>query len=397
MSSSTEKECISSTSATSDKYRPFAISKFNSLMGKYNTTNASYWKLGNSFDTLIDYLANIDSSPADPVARVVLQQYPIALANLGGYNGAWFDDLGWWTAATQRATTMPFFSSASKDGLNKIMVACWPGFTGNAPYVWDRRKPGTFDNYRPAVDGGVWNSYWAGTSSEYQGPKGGDPSSGTLAGIQNTVTNTVYLLSAQRLASSYPGASNDAQREFRFLNTWFSTNPNPLWWQRTKLEALVRERVSHFFNGMDALGFQQDWAWTGDQGLMVGALTDRIDLMTVSPDERAALLILIKQLLEGVKTYLTDSNGLLMPYTSTGTVPDGDTGDYATGPGVFWRNVLHVWKNNSDVKAFIYQPEYLKFLQGCADAVATPPSGNDTFDSLTNDLSVLVAATVILP
>ena len=64
---------------------------------------------------------------------------------------------------------------------------------------------------------------------------------------------------------------------------WLKKQSPPLWWAEKNL---VRERVSHFIdeNGKPnpAEGFQSNWAWSGDQGLMLGALVDRIRLMVAN-------------------------------------------------------------------------------------------------------------------
>ena len=160
---------------TTNRYREAAETKFSQLQAVYSASNASFWKLGNTFDTMVDYLEVINGSSADTVAKLVLQEYTASLNNLGGYDAAWFDDFGWWTVASQRATVSPVFKSDAKKAFEANLNECWSRFTGDAPYVWDRREPGTFDSCQPAVTGGVWNEYWKGTSSIYPGPKNADP------------------------------------------------------------------------------------------------------------------------------------------------------------------------------------------------------------------------------
>ena len=382
------------TSASTNQYRQAAHDKFNSLKQNYPS---SFWKLGNSFDTMIDFLDNIDNSSADDVAKTVVEKYRQLLfapppGGLGGYDNAWFDDFGWWTIATHRAVEKPFFNQESKTQFRGFMSECWKRFTENAPYVWERRKPGTFDDCRPAVDGGVWNEYWLGTSPNYPGPKGADPTKESLEGIQNTVTNALYLIAAQRLGITDPQAKAAAQREFGFLNTWlFEVERDPLWWPQARPNAaLVRERVSHFFNGKDAPGFQTDWAWTGDQGLILGALTDRMNL------DRQNLLRSAEQLLVGAQYCLVEDAGMLRNWSASGRIPDGDSSDYGTGAGVFWRYMLHGWKTNPDLRAFISAPEYQGFVRVNADAAMAATNDADP-DMLTKDVAVLVAATVMLP
>ena len=151
-----------------------------------------------------------------------------------------------------------------------------------------------------------------------------------MEGIENTVTNAVYLMAAQRLGETDPNAKAAAERELAFLFTWFSKAPNPLFHRFSGTEALMCERVSQFHDGNGAPGFQNDWFWTGDAGLMLGALTDRISRAKQPP-----LVDQATSLLRGAKNRLTDNEGLLQNWSDSREVPDGDERDYQVGAGVF--------------------------------------------------------------
>jgi hypothetical protein len=172
-------------------YRDAAAAKFKLLINALNPdSKPSFWRVAHSFDTVIDYFDNVDHNHAGEVADLVLANYKKDTD--GGYGGIWFDDFGWWTIATYRAEEKSFFSSY-KDQFRAVRVECWKHFTENAPFVWDRHKPGMFDEYGPSVEGGVWNEYWDGTPSKYTGPKDGNPSLANQQGVQNTVSNVLYL------------------------------------------------------------------------------------------------------------------------------------------------------------------------------------------------------------
>ena len=222
-------------------YADAARKKFAALCNLYGPP-VSYWRLGNAFDTIIDYLENVDASAAAEVGKMVVEQYQASLDKLGGCDNAWFDDFGWWTIATQRGVGKPFLGGVRNE-LTGFMKECWGRFSANAPYVWDRRPDGKFDDCRPAVLGGVWNEYWAGTSAKYPGPKGADPSKGTLEGIQNTVTNAVYLIAAQRLGRTDPQAKAAADKEYAFLNTWLFSEEPKLWWALTTGQPLGERKA----------------------------------------------------------------------------------------------------------------------------------------------------------
>ena len=383
---------------STNSYRGAATRNFEALAEQYNSgtypecQGAAFWKLGNTFDTMIDYLDVVDPGNAKSVESIVKTQFTTSLKCLGGLANAWFDDFGWWTVATQRALQRNYFNTAT---FKTIHDECWRQFTENAPFVWQRRTTRQFDAYGPLVNGGVWNAYWIGTSPNFPGPKNGDPANKELIGIQNTVTNALYLMSAQRDPDSRPAAES----EFQFLLTWLTRDLHvpSLWWSLGPNAGLVRERVSAFADGKPASGeephgFETNWAWTGDQGLMLGNLSDAIRLQ---PSHSGLLLSLAKSVIAGARQMLF-RDGEVKSYTKTGWVPDGDEGDYQTGPGVFWRNVLYAWATNSNLRTFLAQLDYQNMLRASADAVVNEPTTNQSLETLTNRTAVLVAATALL-
>lgn len=392
------------TTAPTD-YRDMANKRFESLLGQ----EPDFWKVASAFDTMIDFVAYCSKDPAGDALKAAtwaIRYSPFDPA------GIWFDDFGWWTIATARAAATPNFAK-SKVQLGAIATKCWSAFSENAPYVWERKKKGTFENCAPAVPGGVWNGYWKGTSDDWHGPKDGNPDSGTLLGIQNTVTNAVNLLSAQ----VFKDDSAD-KREFGFLDAWLnmpSPNPGPnqykiplLWWQdAAHTQALVFERATHFQDGK-APGFQTNWAWTGDQGLIIGALVGQAIRPDTLPAKRKQLLKLAEQLLAGAQLRLVQpKNHILNYWTLTGqppsiskTDPKANWNDYSTGTGVFWRYILRVW--NANVTKTLGTPAFKAILTANADEALKAPAGprqwpngykpGQDWVTLTNDLAVLVAA-----
>ena len=81
-----------------------------------------------------------------------------------------------------------------------------------------------------------------------------------------------------------PNSTKQAQNEFNFFWQWLTNKQLPfplLWWPTGTNMGLVRERVSGFASGESASaeqphGFEANWAWTGDQGLMLGNFCDAI-------------------------------------------------------------------------------------------------------------------------
>ena len=233
----------------------------------------------------------------------------------------------------------------------------------------------------------MWNSYRTGTSEEHRGPQATPdplpaeppPWKRTLDGIQNTVTNALYLISAQRMADK-----TRAEAEFNFLDNW---RTKLSWYHPPGTDVLIRARVMHFKNGKLAPGFQPTWAWSGDQGLIIAGLVGA---------QKPGFKDRISELLKGAYLDLVDKNNLLLSYSSASenrNVPQNDTEDYDTGTGVFWCNVRYAW--NTNVVTDLLRP-YLLWVKQNADAVKPGEPGDGELvrkiTTLTNQIAVLVAA-----
>jgi hypothetical protein len=412
-------------------YYDAAKQNFSDLQEKIMSTDGDvdFWKTANAFDTMIDFLSIEDpQSSAKDVAENVTSLWTIGEGEDKGKDyyrgealgpGQWFDDYGWWVVATNRAAEMPFFAD-KKDEFRKITKACWARFKDNAPHVWERRTVDTYKECEPAVAHnkfiaayGVWNSYWTDTDPKWVGPRG-DPTDRNepYQGVQNTVTNALYLIAAQRLGDS------DADQEFNFLNEWFdmgtvnsSDPPVRLFWDldlkapvKPPPSAVIRERVSFYVNRVPDRRFDPNWVWTGDQGLILSALVDRAAKMELGK-ERTALLERAEKLLNGAYYFLTDSgNGGVLRHWRPHDPVSNHVDDYSTGTGVFWRNMLHVWNVwNGNMKPpdtdqfpelnLLNDSTYRAFIKANAEEATSPlPLKDKKIFNLTNNVAVLVAA-----
>jgi hypothetical protein len=414
-------------------------------------SEVSFWQAANGFDTWIDFLDEAKADKNEVKAAFDLMKKIWGLKDL---NSTWFDDFGWWTIAAQKATTKSFFTKEQKDWLKYISNEGWRRFNDNAPYVWFR-APTTLplhnypkhpvpdvskSDWQPVVGGpdkrGAWNEYWCGTPDsgprsqedntevQYQGPKDGDPTGKTgdvFQGVQNTVTNLLYLISAGRM-----GDKTAAEREHKFLWEWFEgpkvkdkvthqeQSTTPLLWREPSGpnpdRALIRERVSalldHNLKFKPAPGFDQNAFWVGDQGLLIGALVDRIKANSA---EQAASVKLIGAVLKGIAdpSNRLVKNGVLQSYTPVGGHLKPYAGDYQTGASVLWHYVLYAWNadipglrdaiNNSKIK-----PVLAKSAEAAAGTTSFPrtrvqPTPPEVFRDLINDIAALVAAHAIRP
>ena len=351
-------------------YKKAAIEKFAELKPTF-AAGTNYWQLGHSFDTIIDYFVNVHPADAKGFAQTALDRYT-------NTKPSWYDDYGWWGIAALKASQHPDLLGPP-GAFQKPALACWGAMTKLALTVW-KRDGARYPDYGPRFTGGAWNFDWSDSN-----PK--NPTN-TLEGIQNTVTNVLYLVLSTRLAetqqqSPYRARADD---EFNFLRQWFDLDSDA-----ERLLApdtgLVRERVSTYASGLQVAGYQESWYWTGDQGLVVGGLVDRMRLMgTHSPDYQYALDT-ARTVLAGVLEYLVEpDDGTLCAWRGS-AVPRNDTEDYGTGPGVFMRYLLYAYQQNADLRA-----DVLSCLDVVEKTAKTPSTVSNELVNQTNDLAALVTA-----
>lgn len=355
-----------------------------------------YWRLGNTFDTTLDYFANVSSDEAAAFGQLALSRYKPP-------PGAWWDDYGWWGVAALRAFQQEHWFGGRIVQFKQIASDCWTAMDDNAPYVWDRRpKPGGTDYFaslEPRFVGGVWNSNWSQNTDNCQTDSCDPikPCKGGLCGFQNTVTNGLYWTLAARLFTVFkqPPQLAAAAREHTFLKQWFDLTPSDdaLLNSFGSGLAVVRERVSTYSSGGPVAGYQSDMAWAGDQGVILGGLVDMMLVLGKSSPQYPELLATAKAILAGSKTYLAQ-DGILQPWTPGMSPPGGDSDDYNTGVAAFYRYVLYAFQNNIDLTTYLMSPTsgYLEFVRDNAQHVVDNPSPTDDLTGLTNDLARLVAA-----
>jgi hypothetical protein len=369
-----------------------AAQKFTQLSAAYATGGASYWQLGHFFDTALDYFGAISAAPAAALGKAACANFA---AKTGGnqWAGYWYDDHGWWANAALRASQHPQWFPSLGPQFDKIAARCWATMSSMAPTVWDRRpRPGGSDPFaalEPLIPGGVWNFSWSTGGST----PGCNPKSDTLCGIQNTVTNALFLMQAARRYVAYrdPACYAAATSEWAFLETWFDVDApaGSLLNRYAPGAALARERVSRYLNA-PAAGYESQKAWAGDQGLIVSALLDSMQVLGDDPD----VVALAQAVLAGTRDKFAGDGLLLDPWLPVKQAwPD----DYLTGPAVFFRNLLHAYNTNAALKAWIGDDSsgYPAFIRANAETAASQPPSSDMID-LTNALAALTVGIAVL-
>lgn len=392
--------------------RNAALAAYADLKKCFSNPHAenTFWRCGHSFDSVVDYFTYVDASDANNFAPHALGQYAPQPQD-------WWDDYGWWGIAGLKAASAGVFTSAYVAKFRtEIISAAWKKMADNAPYGWQRADQQKFADWAPLIDGGVWNHV---VDDQFH-PGGKDQ----LGGRQNTVTNGLYLVLAQRLAlAGELPPSIAAGKEYQFLKNWFDppatlrvTPEYALMNNYAKGKAVVRERVSEFKpttnkgNHYVDPAFRSELAWAGDQGLILGGLVDRMRIVGKTSLEYPVLLAMARKLIAGTKDYLAPSisnpPGVLCPWwpftdAPHQGAPGDDQNDYWTGPAVYMRYLLNAFQNE-DLRNDILKPDYQSFIRANAQCVLDSPDRPQTFCPVdrvvdqTNNLAILVAAIVML-
>jgi hypothetical protein len=374
-------------STETEKYRSAALMNFSLLKPIYGR-NGNFWRLGNSFDTIVDFFDFVDSTDARVFAEYALDRYDKT-------KGDWFDDFGWWGIAGLKASQRPKLFPGFIDRFKEIAANSWKTMNENAPNVWAKADQKKYANYAPRFDGGCWNAYWRDDCNPI------NPCDG-LQGVQNTVTNGLFLVLSARLGSTgRADCQQAASREYAFLKLWFdaSSPPDRLLPRTPDGGAWVRERVSAYESGIATHAYRPTLAWSGDQGLILGGLVDR---MILEPKSYAEMIAIARALVTGVRGYLFRQDMILLPWRAEdgGGAPGGDDDDYMTGASVIMRYLLYAYRINADLKTSLQQAGYLDVIRVNADKACEYPDLNQGDDKalilLTNNLATLTAAVSVL-
>ncbi|MCF8129846.1 MAG: glycoside hydrolase family 76 protein [Deltaproteobacteria bacterium] len=436
------------------------------------------WYQGNALDTMIDYISitKNEQSGAQLGTKIDLL-WPDAVKE-----GRWFDDFGWWGIAMLNAarhytllgkSTGESYGQKAREMLDQMAYASqvWELYRNHQSPPYESGAAcdaGLWSAYAPRFEGGVWNSLY-GTSfncptdmdpSTGAAYASGDPSDIYINPKQNTVTNGLHLVLSARYYRQFGDSQvfKLADDAWLWFYNWLSLPDIPvdqcLGMTNSHCDTLedanvvkpslldrhtnlVRERACTFalYDGCYAIdpvykcnSVNRDaMIWTGDQGLVIGAMVDLMDIEGVDdPPESDS----IKQILEGVLGYLTqvqkgcscDSlpEGVLRPWIyfngwqkgcdGEGFQLDNGGENYKTGPGVFMRYLLYTYQNNQELRDYIktnfrdfimdnaYAVMYENYECGCCMHPITKGQPYDVCNLAcqTNRLATLIMALAIL-
>jgi len=381
-----------------DDFRNSAFTYFNHLSGNmdaagkttspvYPNPNVAggqsnnYWQIGNVFDTMTDYLYQ-DANSGSP--KVNSHQIASFMKNsldlyyylvLKNHNGCWYDDFAWWGIACSKAFDSKYDSifGVFKLRYQQVALSTWDIMKNGkyddvhhgAPNAWATCDQETFSICRPRFNGGVWQyDIFADKRPKALEPSPSNPSTPIAEGgyqaaglgpFQDTVVNGLYFVMANRMVAAGWETQQTVDAIYNFTNSWLndaSLDAGTRWCQDVTGGKLMRERVSTYSNPSDKVhGFIPELSWSGDQGLLMAALS-AYDKNSSQPWIENMVLDIMNGMAGSVKE-TNGANTYIMPwYPLTNNHLDSiDPGDYCSGLGVFMRYLNEVYLNDATVKA----------------------------------------------
>jgi hypothetical protein len=233
-----------------------------------------FWKRGNTFDACLVFAAALnrqwpDDQEVQALNAKIIQMLEQNLEFFQGVNVEvmWADDFGWWGLMALNARKFLL-----GQGEQELADKYW---RLSDDLCWQYKKNTAYDHTpdaRPVP----------------HGCRNGD-ASGQSPGVKNTVTNVLLFLLSSRIYRFARSENRDDREKYLELAyaqwLWFTE-----WIELEEYEylkhlsgggSLVQERPMAEFEGSGYTEkihppWAEGWVWTGDQGMLVAALTDMI-------------------------------------------------------------------------------------------------------------------------
>lgn len=329
------------------KTRSFAAFKRFAGIWDFN----DFWKRGNTFDACLTFVdAAHQQWPHDPgISAMQTTVVKMLEENLVFFNrfdpgDLWADDFGWWglMALNARRHLLRMDEKELADKYLKL----------STNLCWEYKKKTAYDDTPTA-------------KPVPHGCRNGD-AKGVSRGVKNTVTNVLLFLLSSRiyrvtLAENIP--DNDkyldmAYRQWIWFENWFELEEYEYLKKIPPSGALVQERPMAIFEGSDYMDkthppWAEGWVWTGDQGMLLAALSDMlavrkelkewIDKNDIDPDfdpvtYEKKIRRYISLIGNGIKTALiSNKDGILREAPCKSSFGPRHGNDYLAGRGIMMR------------------------------------------------------------
>jgi hypothetical protein len=334
---------------TKDELLTTALAAFNRFEEVWDFND--FWKRGNTFDACLTFVDALRTEwPDEPAVQKIQQTVKTMLEeNLAFFNrfdpgSLWADDFGWWGLMALNARTH-LLAIGDKEMADKYLKL-------STDLCWEYKKNTAYDHSTTA-------------QPVPHGCRNGD-ANGKSRGVKNTVTNVLLFLLSSRiyrvtLAEKLPGNGkylDMAYRQWLWFESWFKLDEYKYLKKISPTAALVQERPMAFFESSDYTEkihppWAEGWVWTGDQGMLVGALTDMLavkdelaawlDKSGIDPkfevdDFEKIIRSRINQIGNGVKTSMvSDADGIIREAPCLSSFGPVHGNDYLAGRGIMMR------------------------------------------------------------
>ena len=253
-----------------DQLKAQSIAAFKRFKEIWNFND--FWKRGNTFDACLTFVAAVEEKwPDDPEVRSMSQsvrhmlEENLTYFNLFDPGSLWADDFGWWglMALNGRKYLLKMDEVDLADKYLRL----------STDLCWEYKKKTAYDHTSTA-------------KPIPHGCRNGD-ANGDSRGVKNTVTNVLLFLLSSRIYRAALAENmldkkkylDMAYRQWLWFDNWFQLDEYEYLKKISSAAALVQERPLAFYEGSDYQGkihppWAGGWVWTGDQGMLIGALTD---------------------------------------------------------------------------------------------------------------------------
>ena len=342
--------CKNSTRNTNEEtLKTWALAAFGRFEEVWNFND--FWKRGNTFDACLCFADAVHHQwPNDSKVKAMqvtvrnMLEENLAFFNRFDPGGLWADDFGWWGLMALHARRH-LRRTGDRELADKYLKL-------STDLCWEYKKKTAYDHTTTA-------------KPVPHGCRNGD-ANGNSKGVKNTVTNVLlFLLSSRiyRLTLAENIMDNDkyldmAYRQWLWFEQWFELDEYDYLKRVSPTGALVQERPIAFFEGSNYLDkshppWAEGWVWTGDNGMLVAALTDMLAVKNelavwisknnLDPDFDAdAFDVKIRSLItligNGVKTALiSDKDGVIREAPCLSSFGPNHGNDYVAGRGIMMR------------------------------------------------------------
>lgn len=332
-----------------DKLKTWAIAAFKRFEEIWDFND--FWKRGNTFDACLTFVDAVHQQwPHDPAVETMqITVRDMLVENLTYFNrfdpgGLWADDFGWWglMALNARKHLLEMDETKLADKYLKL----------STDLCWEYKMKTAYDHTTTA-------------NPVPHGCRNGD-ANGISIGVKNTVTNVLLFLLSSRIyrltlaenIDDNEKYSDMAYRQWLWFEAWFKLDKYEYLKKISPSGALVQERPMAIFEGSDYQEiihppWAEGWIWTGDQGMLVGALTDMLAVKNElaawyaknHPDSRFDILSFEKKIHSYIKLISNGVQAALISYTDgiireapcASSFGPNHGNDYLAGRGIMMR------------------------------------------------------------